>query len=146
MDKSNVHWTYAYSIGSNGQIKCPVDICLSIGSKGQLKCPLDICMSNGSIGSNGPLDIAWGRCQPMTSFEITYLLHNQKSSGRIPVHWIQWTNQMTTGHLYVHWTQWTTEMSNGHMHVQWIHWTYSLCHLTGLLTALDRCQPMTSFK
>ena len=30
---------------------------MSIGSNGQLKCPLDICMSNGSIGSNGPLDI-----------------------------------------------------------------------------------------
>jgi hypothetical protein len=29
-------------------------MCLSIGSNGQLKCPMDICMSNGS---NGPLDI-----------------------------------------------------------------------------------------
>jgi hypothetical protein len=30
---------------------------MSIGSNGQLKCPLDIRLSNGSIGSNGPLDI-----------------------------------------------------------------------------------------
>ncbi|CAB4040423.1 Hypothetical predicted protein, partial [Paramuricea clavata] len=37
----NVQWTYSMSIGSNGQVECP----------------LDICMSNGSIGSNGPLDI-----------------------------------------------------------------------------------------
>jgi hypothetical protein len=58
----------------------------------------------------------------MTSFEITYLMHNQMSSGLMPVHWIQWTNQMSTGHIYVHWIQWTTQMSIGHMHVQWIHW------------------------
>ena len=67
---------------------------------------------------------AWGRCQHMTSFEITYLMHNQisNSSGLMSVHWIQWTNQMSTGHIYVHWMQWTTQMSIGHMHVQWIHW------------------------
>ena len=62
---------------------------------------------------------AWGRCPHMTSFEITYLLHNQVSSGRIPVHWIQWTNQMSSGHLYVHWIEWTTEMSNGHISSDW---------------------------
>ena len=56
-DNSNVHWTYAYSIGSNGQLLRPLDISMCIRSNGQLKCPLDICMSNGSIGSNGPLDI-----------------------------------------------------------------------------------------
>jgi hypothetical protein len=49
-------------------------------------------------------------------------MHNQMSSGLMPVHWIQWTNQMSTGHIYVHWIQWTTQMSIGHMHVQWIHW------------------------
>jgi hypothetical protein len=101
MDNSNVQWTYA----------CPMD-------------PLDpmdhwtysLCHLTGLLP-------AWGWCQYMTSFEITYLMHNQMSSGLMPFHWIQWTNQMSTGHIYVHWIQWTTQMSIGHMHVQWIHWT-----------------------
>jgi hypothetical protein len=46
---------------------------------------------------------AWGRCSHTTLFEITYLLLNQMSSGRIPVHWIQWTNQMSSG-LMIQWT------------------------------------------
>jgi hypothetical protein len=51
----------------------------------------------------------------MTSFQLTYILHNQMATGHMPVHWIQWTNQMSSGHVPVHWIQWTTEMSNGRL-------------------------------
>ena len=98
MDKSNVHWTYLFPLdpmdNSNDHwtYACPMD-------------PLDpmdhwtfsLCHLTGLLP-------AWGRCQHMTSFEITYLMHNQMYSGLMPVHWIQWTNQMSTGHIYVHWT------------------------------------------
>ena len=95
---------------------------------------------------------AWGRCQPMTSFELTYLPHYQMSTGHIPVHWIQWTNQMSSGHVLVHWIQWTTEMSIGYMHVQWIHWIqWTIGHTPfaisqACLPAWGRCPHMTSFE
>jgi hypothetical protein len=38
--------------------------------------------------------------------ELTYLPHNQISTGHMPVHWTQWTNQMSTGHF---------NMSIGHL-------------------------------
>ena len=125
-DNSNVHWTYAYSIGSNEQLLCPLDISMSIRSNGQLKCPLDIRLSNGSIGSNGPLDIL-----PLPSHRPATCMGSMYANvqwtyemfiGHMTVHWIQWTTQMSIGHGLVHWIQWTTEMSIGHMHVQWIHW------------------------
>jgi hypothetical protein len=62
---------------------------------------------------------ARGRCQHMTSFEITYLMHNQisNSSGLMPVHWIQWTKSN------VHWTYLCPldPMDNSN-----VHWTYCM--------------------
>ena len=55
--QSNVQWTYSCPLDPMDKSNVQLDMCLSIGSNGQLKCPMDICMSNGSIGSNGPLDI-----------------------------------------------------------------------------------------
>ena len=64
----NVHWTYACPLDPMDKIKCPLDTSMSIGSNGQLKYPLDICLSNGSIGSNAPLDIL-----PLPSHRPAYL-------------------------------------------------------------------------
>jgi hypothetical protein len=48
-----VHWTYdCMSIGSNEQLKCPLDMCMS---NGHIECPLDICVSIGSNGLNRTL-------------------------------------------------------------------------------------------
>ena len=99
MDKSNVHWTY---------LVFPLDPMDNSNDHWTYACPMDpldpmdhwtfsLCHLTGLLP-------AWGRCQHMTSFEITYLMHNQMYSGLMPVHWIQWTNQMSTGHIYVHWT------------------------------------------
>jgi hypothetical protein len=144
-----IRWT----LDPMDKIKCPLDISMTIGSNRQLKCPLDICLSKGSIGSNWPLDIlplpslrpACGRCQPMTSFELTYLPHNQISTGHILSIGSNGQNQMSTGHIYDHWIQWTAEMSIGHTPVQWIHWIqWTIGHtafaiLQACLHAWGRC-------
>ena len=63
-----------------------------IGSNGQLKCPLDICLSNGSIGSNGPLDIL-----PLPSHRpATYM-------GSMPTYDVIRVN-LFTSQPNVHWT------------------------------------------
>jgi hypothetical protein len=98
--QSNVQWTYS----------CPLDPMDKSNVQWTCACPLDpmdpldhwtfsLCHLTGLLP-------AWGRCQHMTSFEITYLMHNQMSSGFMPVHCIQWTNQMSTGHF---------NMSIGHL-------------------------------
>jgi hypothetical protein len=84
MDNSNVHWTYA----------CPMD-------------PLDpmdhwtytLCHLTGLLTCMGSM-------LTYDVIELTYLPHNQMSTGHMPVHWIQWTNQMSTGHF---------NMSIGHL-------------------------------
>jgi hypothetical protein len=47
----------------NEHMKCPLDIWLSIGSNGQLTCPLEMCMSNAQwtywMSSIGCLSVNW---------------------------------------------------------------------------------------
>ena len=160
--QSNVQWTFELSIGSNGQIKCPLDISMSIGSNGQLKFPLDICMSNGSIGSNGPLDILpLPSHRPITCMGLmpTYDVFRDNLLNAQPN--VQWTYACPLDPMdqsNVHWTYLCPldPMDNSNVHWTYAcpmdpldpmdHWTYSLCHLTGLLPAWGRCQPMTSFQ
>jgi hypothetical protein len=113
MDNSNVHLTYL----------CPLD-------------PMD----NWNVHSGHtpvqwtPFAIsqamlpAWGRCQPMTSFELTYLLHNQMSTGHIYVHWIQWTTEMSSRYIYMsigfnRHVKCPLDTSNVHWTFQYVHWT-----------------------
>ena len=157
-----VHWTFQLSIGSNGQAHVHWTFDLSIGSNGQLKCPMDICMSNGSIGSNGPLDILpLPSHRPVTCMGLTptYDVFRDNLLNAQPN--VQWTYACPLDPMdqsNVHWTYLCPldPMDNSNVHWTYAcpmdpldpmdHWTYSLCHLTGLLPAWGRCQPMTSFK
>jgi hypothetical protein len=162
-NNSNVdHWTYAYSIGSNGQLLCPLDIYMSIRSNGQLKCPLDIRLSNGSIGSNGPLAIlTLPSHRPATCMGSmsTYDVIRVNLFTALPN--VQWTYSCPLDPMDRIKCPLDISMSigsNGQLNVHWTHacpmdpldpmdhWTYSLCHHTRLLPAWGRCQPMTSFK
>ena len=135
---------------------------MSIGSNGQLKCPSDICMSNGSVGSNGPLDILpLPSHRPATCMGSmpTYDVFRDNLLNEQPNFEFQWTYACSLDPMDKIKCPLDISMSIGSngqlkcpldiLHVQWIHWiqwTFSLCHLTGLLPAWGRCQPMTSFK
>ncbi|CAB3991135.1 Hypothetical predicted protein [Paramuricea clavata] len=91
---------------------CPFEFCLSIGFNGQVEFPSDICFFSWSITMylSDVMTSTWTSCRckaseiakrkcPLDPMDPMAL---EMSIGVLCVHWIQWTSGISIGHLRFH--------------------------------------------